>query len=334
MVRRVASAAFALASLVACGGSEPRARSPSRALEPPTSPQPASAAEPGPICADAHDCLERAAAALHADDESARRLFDRACELGEQNGCASLGMLYVMGKLGPADPEKAREAFGKSCGPPVYIPDACAWFVHMTRARGVETASAAETNAAKVGCEVGGRPSGRKVRGEACLAYGQTRERAQDSTGARRAYHDGCELGNDEACAAMKTVPDSARVADATKGPEDVPGANLSMASMDVDGLTLKDIACRTEGGGIGGLFGGIALGAGFKAKKAQLDACSPNAAKETRVRWTGVSGRMTKVEASGPDAKTNKCVERALTNAVATTSGLCAATVVHGKKK
>jgi hypothetical protein len=42
----------------------------------------------------------------------------------------------------------------------------------------------------------------------------------------------------------------------------------------------------------------------------------------------------MTKVRATGADARTNACVERALTGAVAMVDGTCGATVTHGKSK
>lgn len=112
--------------------------------------------------------------------------------------------------------------------------------------------------------------------------------------------------------------------------PTDVDAPNLTMTSMTVDGVELSDIACHTQGEGLGGFFGGLAVGAGFKARKAQLDACSKSPV-ETRVKWIGAGGRMTQIHASGGRASVNRCVERALRGAVATTSGPCAATVKHG---
>ncbi len=114
--------------------------------------------------------------------------------------------------------------------------------------------------------------------------------------------------------------------------PDEVEGANLRMSGMTADGVQLSNIQCRTEGGAVGGLFGGLTVAAGFKARKAQLDACAPKGGAETRVTWTATGGHMTRVKASGPDAKVNRCVERTLTSAPAVLEGACAATVRHGK--
>lgn len=86
-------------------------------------------------------------------------------------------------------------------------------------------------------------------------------------------------------------------------------------------------------GGGLGGLFGGVAIGTAFKARKGKLDACSPKAKTEARVTWTGSGGKVTNVAATAADPKVAKCVERALAGAPSIVSGVCAATVHVGKR-
>lgn len=113
---------------------------------------------------------------------------------------------------------------------------------------------------------------------------------------------------------------------------EDVPGANLRIRSITVDGVALSDVACHLEGGGVGGFLAGMMVGAGFKERRTQLDACSKQEVAHTRVAWLGQGGTMTRVKASGSSAAVNQCVERALTGAPSTVSGACAATVSHGK--
>ena len=161
------------------------------------------------------------------------------------------------------------------------------------------------------------------------------------------AYSNGCSLGDDAGCEAMKKEtarpPSETRAASAAQvgpldapakeGPSDVEGANLHMTGMNVDGIALDDVACKLQDPNVGGILGGIVLGAGFKSKKAALDGCSKGVTTRTRVRWTGQGGRMTNIKAAGKDAATNRCVERALTGAVSTVSGSCAATVTHGGK-
>jgi hypothetical protein len=109
-----------------------------------------------------------------------------------------------------------------------------------------------------------------------------------------------------------------------------LPGANLTMGSLKADGVELKDISCKMEGAL--GLLGAIALGAGFSAKKTALDACSKGKVSETTVTWTAAGGKMSGVKAEGPDAKVNKCVEKALTGAKAPLPAVCMGTLVHGK--
>ena len=118
--------------------------------------------------------------------------------------------------------------------------------------------------------------------------------------------------------------------ADAAKKPDDVPGANLHIDSVNVDGVQLKDVACKTSGGGFGGLFGSLAIGAGFKERKAKLQACAPKAV-ESRVAWKSANNRMTDLHVTGNSPAINRCVERALAGAPSTVAGVCAATVVHG---
>jgi hypothetical protein len=49
------------------------------------------------------------------DYAQARTLFTQACEGGNMNACAYLGVLYSQGQGGPLDEGKARELFQKAC---------------------------------------------------------------------------------------------------------------------------------------------------------------------------------------------------------------------------
>jgi hypothetical protein len=112
--------------------------------------------------------------------------------------------------------------------------------------------------------------------------------------------------------------------------PSDEGGAHLSIGSIEADGVRLADLSCdHVEGGVGGGIFGGIALAAGFKSRKAQLDACGAKA--DARVAWTGAGGAMTHVKATGASALVNRCVESALDGAPSTITGACSATVRLG---
>jgi hypothetical protein len=117
-----------------------------------------------------------------------------------------------------------------------------------------------------------------------------------------------------------------------------VPGANLSIGNIAVDGLQTKDIACKTEGGMA--LLGAVLVTAWMSPKKAELDACAP-AGSETRVKWRARGGKVVEISAggsaadraSGAGAKVKTCVERALKSGQPMLEGQCAATIVHGSK-
>jgi hypothetical protein len=129
----------------------------------------------------------------------------------------------------------------------------------------------------------------------------------------------------------VPVVSPTVTAATSTAPPSDVDGANLTMANIEADGLVLKDMTCKVDGGLVGGLFGGIALAAGLTGRKTQLDACSPSVV-ETRVKWVSVGGHMTHVTASGPSTTVNRCVERALAGAPSPMAATCATTVRHGR--
>lgn len=111
--------------------------------------------------------------------------------------------------------------------------------------------------------------------------------------------------------------------------PSDVPGANMHIQTVTINGVTVQDVECRTQGGGLGGLLGTMTVGKPFADKKAALDRCVQGR-QLVRVRWEGVGGKMTKVTVlSTPD---NACVVRTLNGAASTIEGVCAASIELGK--
>jgi hypothetical protein len=339
---RVVTSFVALAAItglcVACGSAAPPSPVDARTASTAATPKPP--APPAPACKGAEDCFAQGKVALAAGDAHARELLGKACE-GELrettsfdtvsaiiDACVLLGRAYQSGKGGEVDNEKARAAFGRSCAGVVSSIDGCAWLVKVSRA-GTSHApnDVSLLRAAQSGCSTrAATEENRAVRGESCLVLASgTRGRTKE-----RAFTDACTLGVEEGCTAAKALAAAATPQPAT--PSDVEGANLTMGGMTVDGVSLADIACKTDGG-LGSLFGGMTVGVGFKSKKAKLDACSPKGVVATRVKWVSAGGRMTNVHATGNDASTNRCVERALAGAVATTAGVCAATVKHGRK-
>jgi hypothetical protein len=125
-------------------------------------------------------------------------------------------------------------------------------------------------------------------------------------------------------------APPAATSAPAATGGLDVPGANITMASITVDGLTMTDFACQA-GGGLGALLAGPTMAGMLSKKKAALKACSPKAGT-VRVRWTAAGGKVTKAESKAATPQIEACVTKAVSSVPATMDGTCAATIDLGK--
>jgi len=146
--------------------------------------------------------------------------------------------------------------------------------------------------------------------------------------------------GEDEPSPATAVVPEpvhepAPEPVDATPKapppPSDVPGANMHVQRVSTNGVSVEDVECRTEGAGLGGLFGAVVIGKPFADHKAQLDRCV-SGPHRTRVRWRGVGGKMTNVEVVSAAGPANACIERALTGAFSPVEGECAASVELGR--
>ena len=157
---------------------------------------------------------------------------------------------------------------------------------------------------------------------DSCKVLGDMYERGEgvtaDASRASALHAKACRLGDDTACAPVAT-PVAATSASGN--------AHIGVGSIEADGMKLANLSCdHVEGGVGGGLFGAIALVAGFKMRKAELDACGAHA--DENVAWTGAHGTMTHLHATGGSVAVNRCVERALDGAPSTITGTCSAVV------
>src|SRR6185437_15485665 len=84
---------------------------------------------------------------------------------------------------------------------------------------------------------------------------------------------------------------------------------------LEADGVRLEGVACKVDGAM--GLLGSLVIAAGFAKRRAQLDACTHGKPQRTTVAWTAAGGVMSKVKADGRDARTARCVEKALSGRV-----------------
>jgi glucose/arabinose dehydrogenase len=133
------------------------------------------------------------------------------------------------------------------------------------------------------------------------------------------------------ASVAAPTTPPATATASASAappGPAPLEGANVNIGAFAADGLSLKDISCKSSAGGLGGLFGSMTIAAGLSKRKAALDKCGKG---ETRAHIWQKGGKVTKAEIVG-ESKVGPCVQKALVGAPATMDSECLLTIVHGQ--
>ena len=112
----------------------------------------------------------------------------------------------------------------------------------------------------------------------------------------------------------------------------DVDGANVTMGSVSADGFTMKNVACKADGGGgLGALMLGPTIAATIGSKKAQLRGCSAKGG-EARVRFTMANGKTNPVEATAASPEIEKCVVKVMKTVPGAMPATCAATLDLGK--
>jgi len=102
------------------------------------------------------------------------------------------------------------------------------------------------------------------------------------------------------------------------------------MANVTTEGVTIENVACRTGGGGLGGLLGALVIGKPFADRKGRLDQCVSGPTR-IRVGWTASGGAMSKVALLSGPRSAAQCIQRALDGAMAPVAGQCAASLEIG---
>lgn len=326
------------------------------AAEPTPADQPPEASTPP--CADQKSCFAKGSAAQEANDEAAaRKFYAHGCELGFGDSCNTLGISFdkedpprahelkqraceldnASGCLNAAedlrsrDPSSAVQLYIKACrafaGPQTDTIGkslAChrgslTAFSNKQYAEAVEMAELICDGKATQGCSLAGQ------------LHREGLGTPKSIKRARELLQRGCEGDDKRACEHASRLSDAAP-SDAGPGGAGsdelaVPKANITMASVSVDGVNLKQLACRTRGGGFGALLAGPALAKTVASRKKALVACAPKGG-EARVRWTAAGGRITKVEVKANSSKIETCVSRVLKGAKSPNAGTCAATI------
>ena len=294
--------------------------------------------KPPPPCRTREACLDEGRRALGAGRDDARLLLGLACEKKSVSGCLELGRAYATGAGGPQDRQAARQALMPLCpernagsasdvcsSPPTdnvasdtCLPDACAWLLAVAGPDDHRRAMYAERGCAT---DRGRSKDTMQVRGRACFALAKAHEAAARGSDAHRAYENACALGIAEAC-------DLALKSPSAKPTTEHDGGTLEVPSLITDGLEMRDVVCKLEGGAFLGVVGGLTVAAGFSRKKAALERCSPDP-YDVMLGWTADGGRVTNVTAESRDSRLRSCVESALVGVPSVPTGTCRAKLV-----
>jgi hypothetical protein len=106
-------------------------------------------------------------------------------------------------------------------------------------------------------------------------------------------------------------------------------GVNVNVSDLTVDGLTLKNLRCSLDSGGL--FASALVVGALAKEKKA-LDACVP-AGAAVELEWTWSGSTASKAEAKRASVgKKAACVAAVVMAVPAPANGTCRATVLVGE--
>lgn len=256
--------------------------------------------------------------AVPEDPTGAHLAAKRGCELGNAAACVDLGVDETMGLGGASkDQQAAYGHFSFACEGGATL--GCRYMGVMHH-EGMLTGSSDRPNALRwfeVACERGDA--------ESCYNVGALQvEAATDISQLESALGfmtRACELGNETGCLAVDQV-----AAAIEEQSSKVPGANLRIGSATVNDLTVDELECRVDGGGLG-LLGNLALVGALAERKKKIDACGESGTR-VDVTWTAAGGKITKAQGEG---KAGSCVAKVLQKLSSPVDGECAATIVIG---
>ena len=265
-------------------------------------------------------CEALASAVDKEDPELALSLWEKACTQGAPSSCFNAAETHR-----ERDPNKASTLYAKACSPD--LEDAV--LRSLACSRGAVTAYGAKDYAnARTMAEVLCTDEATSGCGLLGVLYVQGFGVTADIDRAKAYLDQGCKGGDQEACTNLGKV-DAAVERDRLASALPVEGANVSIGSIAVDGLSASNLQCRRDGGG--GLFGG-AMGAisGISKRKGKLMKCASEP-EDVRVRWTATGGKIKSVEVQASTPKVAACVKKAVKGSTAAFGGTCAATFSIG---
>ncbi|MED5369997.1 MAG: hypothetical protein VX899_03200 [Myxococcota bacterium] len=104
--------------------------------------------------------------------------------------------------------------------------------------------------------------------------------------------------------------------------------ASVNIASMDVDGVRIRDLSCELSSGG--GIMGGMVVASTLAGQKTALDACAPEGGA-FKAEWTWTEGSTKVDKVTGVPEKGAACVKEALGPMQSASTGTCTAVVLIG---
>jgi hypothetical protein len=228
--------------------------------------------------------------------------------------CAGLGRLTAEGKNGPPDFEAAIALLDRACkaGEKIACQDAGA----------IANDDLADPGRAAGFLERGCVLDDAVCCGVLAIFHMQGVGVEKDEKKSIELLDKSCKLGRADACEAANDLRKAQN--------QRVAGANVTVDSMEADGLAVRRFECRVDGGG--GLFGSLALVGLLAAQKKGFDKCAPKGAAPD-VFWSFRAGKTVDVRVEDPDAKVAACVTKVMSRVKATMEAQCAATILVGER-
>lgn len=310
--------AVGLTLTVACGGPQVAPPPPMPVedeLPAPAVPVDAAAPETAPAapsCGSPQACFEAAEAALDSDPAKAAAFHKQACDQKHGPSCVRLGQMTFDGMGVTKDGPAAFALFTLACD---FGNAAGCGNVGVMRLKGiaVDVDQTAAVPFLVKACQGG--------YGEACfnsgIVYLNGLGVPADRAKAIEMFDAACQVGHGDGCKAGQQLRD-----EESKPASGVVGANVTVGSMTVDGLTLSNLSCKLAGGG---LFASAAAIGSLAKQKKLLNRCAKD---KPLVTWTFKGGRAVDVKVEGAKPKDAKCITRAMKKVRSQLSGQCSATI------
>lgn len=277
-------------------------------MPPAAAPAPSPPPAPTDACTTAAACAGAGKAARDKRDfEAAARFFGMACDKGDHEACADAAQVLI---------DRPQGAKGKDIVP--FLEKGCSAGA-ATSCNGLgqlwHKAGNDEEAARAFGkaCETG--------HGAACHNLAvllQSGAIPKDEKRLALARQRACKAGEQEDCAPLSPSADKPDASSVS-----LPGANLTVGGMEVDGVLVETLACKVSGVG---LLGAMVVAGTLAKQRGALRACGLKT--PVPVGWTIRGGSVIEATANSGDAKKDACIVRALKQIKSTDDGVCRAKV------